>query len=90
MLEKFELRSSAFESSSESISSELPHGDSWSETDEAFKNADHKAASTSGGQACDAAGEMGLLAYCSSGSGGHPIWLSGVEPKICGDKMEGC
>lgn len=30
LLEKFELKSSLFESSSESISSELPHGESWS------------------------------------------------------------
>lgn len=31
-----------------------------------------------------------LLEYWSRGNGGHPIWLSGVEPNICGVNMEGC
>lgn len=31
-----------------------------------------------------------LLEYWSNGSGGHPIWLKGVEPNICGDNIEGC
>lgn len=82
LFEKFELKSSLFESSSESISSELPHGDSWSVFCFVWKwnfifvnNVDDVVRL--------------LLEYWSSGRGGHPIWLNGVEPKICEDNMEG-
>lgn len=99
LLEKFELKSSLFESISESASSELLQGDNWSAVKAARKKRNsHSNMNFDSGPFDERAMKQrvrakikknNLLVNWSNGNG-HPIWLSGVEPRICDDIMLAC